>query len=64
MLDDLKGVQWSHKHVWPKLHILYKTGLLPLALKLTGVQHEIIDPFTVEDDPEENSASELPPVSN
>lgn len=29
LLEDLQGIQWSHRHVWPKLHILYGTGLLP-----------------------------------
>lgn len=29
LLDDLKGVQWGHKHVWTKLLILYKTSPSP-----------------------------------
>jgi hypothetical protein len=29
LLDDLEGIQWAHKHVWLKLHILYKTGPPP-----------------------------------
>ena len=26
LLDVLKGVQWAHKHVLPKPHVLYETG--------------------------------------
>ncbi|KAF0875084.1 POL1 protein, partial [Crocuta crocuta] len=26
LLNDLKKIQWAHKHVWPKLHALYETG--------------------------------------
>ena len=30
LLDyDLEGFQWVHKHVLPKLHILYQTGFPP-----------------------------------
>lgn len=28
--DDLEGLQWTHKHVWSKLHVFYETGP-PLA---------------------------------
>lgn len=26
LLDYFKGVQWAHKHVLPKPHVLYETG--------------------------------------
>lgn len=29
LLEDLQGIQWSRKHVWPKLHTLYETCLPP-----------------------------------
>ena len=58
MLDDLKGIQWAHKRAWPKLRILYKTGPPPLTLKVTGLQHQITDLFTGEDQQEENSAQD------
>lgn len=28
LLNNLKGVQWTHKHVWPKLHVLCETGVI------------------------------------
>lgn len=26
LLDDLEGVQWVHKDIWPKLCALYEKG--------------------------------------
>lgn len=31
LLDYLKGVQWTLKHVWPKLHGVHETGSPPAS---------------------------------